>query len=87
MTREELQVMADHMQIHIHNLCFLKQEFDQYDPGQSGVIDSTELKKLLKKLGEELSDDELDPIFKLLDSDNTGEIEFFEFCQWFTSDA
>jgi len=85
MTREELQVMADHMQVHIHNLCFLKQEFDQYDQDQSGYIDSRELKTLLKKLGEDLSDEALDVAFKQLDSDGSGEIEFFEFTEWFTS--
>jgi hypothetical protein len=85
MTREELQVMADHMQIHIHNLCFLKQEFDQYDQDQSGYIDARELKNLLKKLGEDLGEDALDAAFKQLDSDGSGEIEFFEFCEWFTS--
>merc|ERR1711865_1034033 len=85
MTREELQVMADHMQIHIHNLCFLKQEFDQYDGDQSGYIDVQELKGLLKKLGEDLSEDALDTAFKQLDSDGSGEIEFFEFTEWFTS--
>jgi hypothetical protein len=85
MTREELQVMADHMQIHVHNLCFLKQEFDQYDQDQSGYIDLRELKSLLKKLGEDLGDEALDAAFKQLDADGSGEIEFFEFCEWFTS--
>jgi len=85
MTREELQVMADHMQIHIHNLCFLKQEFDQYDKDQSGYVDTRELKSILKGLGEDLSDEALDNAFKQLDSDGSGEIEFFEFAEWFTS--
>lgn len=85
MTREELQVMADHMQIHIHNLCSLKQEFDQHDQDQSGYIDVRKLKGLLKKLGEDLTDEALDRAVKRLDSDGSGEIEFFEFTEWFTS--
>jgi len=85
MTREELQVMADHMQIHVNNLCLLKQEFDFYDQDQSGYVEATELKGLLKKLGEDLSDEALDRAFKQLDSDGSGEIEFFEFAEWFTS--
>jgi len=85
MTREELQVMADHMQIHIHNLCFLKQEFDQHDQDQSGYIDARKLKSLLKKLGEDLTEEALDRALKHLDSDGSGEIEFFEFTEWYTS--
>merc|ERR1712217_539811 len=85
MSREELQVMADRMRIHLNNLCFLKQEFDLYDNDQSGYIDSHELKGLLKKLGEELTDEEISAAFRDLDSDGSGNIEFFEFAQWFTS--
>merc|ERR1712091_614802 len=86
MTREELQAMADRMGIQVNNLCYLKQEFDAYDQDRSGYIDRTELRGLLEKLGEELSEEELDQAFKELDSDGSGEIEFFEFVEWFTSD-
>lgn len=85
MSREELQLMADRLNIHIMNLCFLKQEFDLYDEDRSGYIDARELKGLLKKLGEELNDDQLDQAFRDLDSDGSGEVEFFEFVEWFTS--
>merc|ERR1719282_1692851 len=83
MSKEELQNMADRMGIHLSNLCFLKQEFDLYDEDLSGYIDGRELRGLLRKLGEELSDDELDAAFKELDQDGSGEIEFFEFVEWF----
>lgn len=86
MSREELQGMADKMGIQLNNLCYLKQEFDAYDEDHSGYIDAKELKELLEKLGEELTDDELDLAFKELDSDASGEIEFFEFVEWFTSE-
>jgi len=86
MSKEELQGMADKMGIQLNNLCYLKQEFDTYDEDRSGYIDVKELKGLLEKLGEELSDEELDQAFKELDSDNSGEIEFFEFVEWFTSE-
>ena len=85
MSREELQLMADRLNIHIMNLCFLKQEFDLYDEDRSGYIDARELKGLLKKLGEDLNDDQLDQAFRDLDSDGSGEVEFFEFVEWFTS--
>merc|ERR1719491_690497 len=86
MSKEELQRMADKMGIQLNNLCYLKQEFDAYDEDRSGYIDATELKGLLEKLGEELSDEELEQAFRELDSDNSGEIEFFEFVEWFTSE-
>merc|ERR1719321_1112433 len=76
--REELQGMADKMGIQLNNLCYLKQEFDAYDEDRSGYIDVKELKELLEKLGEELSEDELEQAFKELDQDGSGEIEFFE---------
>merc|ERR1712228_1017404 len=84
MSREELQGMADKMGIQLNNLCYLKQEFDAYDEDRSGYIDVKELKGLLEKLGEELSEEELDQAFRELDSDGSGEIEFFEFVEWFT---
>merc|ERR1719377_405716 len=86
MSREELQGMADKMGIQLNNLCYLKQEFDAYDEDRSGYIDVKELRELLNKLGEELSEEELEQAFKELDQDGSGEIEFFEFVEWFTSE-
>merc|ERR1719299_285685 len=86
MSKEELSSMAEKMGIQMNNLCYLKQEFDAYDEDRSGYIDVKELKELLEKLGEELSEEELEQAFKELDSDGSGEIEFFEFVEWFTSE-
>lgn len=86
MSRTDLKDMADRMGILLSNLCYLKQEFDAYDADQSGFIDASELQELLKKLGEDLSETELQQAFRDLDADHSGEIEFFEFVQWFTSD-
>merc|ERR1712216_558349 len=86
MSREELQAMADKMGIQLNNLCYLKQEFDAYDEDRSGYIDVKELRELLHKLGESLTEDELEQAFKELDQDGSGEIEFFEFVEWFTSE-
>jgi len=86
MSKEQLQEMANKMGIQLNNLCYLKQEFDAYDADKSGYIDVKELKGLLEKLGEELSNEDLAQAFKELDSDGSGEIEFFEFVEWFTEE-
>merc|ERR1719298_250720 len=86
MSKEELQQMAERLGIQLNNLCYLKQEFDAYDEDRSGYIDVKELKELLEKLGEELSEEDLEQAFKELDQDGSGEIEFFEFVEWFTSE-
>lgn len=85
MSKQELHVMAHRLGITMSNLCYLKQEFDYIDEDRSGYIDARELRRLLKRLGEELSDDELEAAFADLDADGSGEIEFFEFVDWFTS--
>ena len=74
------------MGIALNNLCYLKQEFDLYDEDNSGFIDLNELRELLEKLGEDLSEEELQQAFQELDQDASGEIEFFEFVEWFTSE-
>ena len=86
MTKDELQKLANQMGIALSNLCYLKQEFDLYDIDNSGFIDLRELRDLLEKLGESLSDEEMIQAFSELDSDQSGEIEFSEFVEWFTKD-
>ena len=44
------------------------------------------LRELLEKLGEDLSEEELQQAFHELDQDSSGQIEFFEFVEWFTSE-
>eukprot|EP00392_Amoebophrya_sp_AT5.2_P005894 g5904.t1 len=86
MSKVELVGMAEKMGIALSNLCYLKQEFDMYDEDSSGFIDLDELQNLLQKLGEDLSEEELHQAFKELDQDASGEIEFFEFVEWFTTE-
>jgi len=85
MSRQELQASADKMGIKLGNLCYLKREFDAYDANKSGYIRVKELKKLLEGLDEKLTDDELRKAFDI-DADNGGEVEFFNFVEWFTSE-
>jgi len=84
MSREELRLAASRMGMPLNSLCLVKQEFDLFDEDKSGCIDASELRNLLRKFGEDASNDEVEFALRTLDADGTGEIEFFEFCAWFT---
>lgn len=57
----------------------LKDAFAVFDTDGSGTISRTELKKLMKNLGQTLSDAELDAMMDEVDTDGNGEIDFAEF--------
>jgi Ca2+-binding EF-hand superfamily protein len=57
----------------------LRDAFDVFDSDRSGFIDRKELKKLMKKLGQALSDEELDAMMEEVDANGDGEISFDEF--------
>jgi len=53
--------------------------FAVFDEDNSGSISRKEMKKLMKKLGQKLSDEELDAMMEEVDTDNDGQIDFEEF--------
>ena len=55
----------------------------QYDADGSGDIDCHELKTLMAQLGHDLSDEELTEMIKAVDDDQSGQIDYEEFCQLF----
>lgn len=57
----------------------LKDAFAVFDADSSGSISRSELKKLMKNLGQTLSDPELDAMMDEVDTDGNGEIDFLEF--------
>lgn len=63
----------------------LKEIFGHFDGDHNGRIDCSEFKKLMKALDADLSPEELDIGFDIIDSDNNGSIEFEEFIQWWTN--
>merc|ERR1711879_503984 len=85
MPKKELQIIAERRGIHLSHLCNLKYEFDNYDEEKSGYIDIRELRSLMHKLGEEITEEDLEEACRELDADQSGEIEFFEFVEWFAS--
>jgi len=85
MSKQELEIMSDRMGLQLGHLCFLKKQFDKYDQDQSGYISAQELQGLFADLGEDLREEEMVAAVKELDGDGSGEIEFFEFAEWFTA--
>ena len=57
----------------------LRDAFAVFDADGSGSISRSELKKLMKNLGQTLSDAELDAMMDEVDTDGNGEIDFEEF--------
>jgi len=86
MSRERLQEIAGQMGLKLVNLCYLKHQFDAYDPDGTGCIDVKELRSFMEQLDERLTDEQLYQAYADLDSGGTGEIEFFEFVEWLTSE-
>eukprot|EP00434_Breviolum_minutum_P011882 symbB.v1.2.010483.t1/scaffold662.1/size175323/4 len=83
MSRQELEVRAKLMGMGLQHLCFLKTQFDLFDQDQSGRISASELRSLFQKLGEDITESSLAEAVHELDADQSGEIEFFEFVDWF----
>lgn len=57
----------------------LRDAFAVFDADGSGSIDRKELKRLMKKLGQALTEAELDAMMDEVDTDGNGEISFEEF--------
>ena len=58
-----------------------KEAFEMFDADQSGTIDTQELGTVLKQLGQNISQAEIEEMIKEVDEDGSGEIEFDEFLQ------
>ena len=65
----------------------LKKAFEVMDTNNDGVISKEELKTLLSGLGEEVTNDIVEEMIKMADTDNDGKVSFAEFCVAATSGA
>jgi Ca2+-binding EF-hand superfamily protein len=60
----------------------LKGIFDAIDEDHSGYLDRAELGNLAERAGRHLTDRQLDDAMQHMDADNSGEVEFEEFVDW-----
>ena len=65
----------------------LRDAFKVFDTDNSGSIDRKELKRLMKKLGQALTEGELDAMMDEVDTNGDGEISFEEFKAMMVSKA
>ena len=59
-----------------------KTQFNMYDKNKDGHITSGELKDVLRKLGQNSTDEEIAEFIKACDVDKNGTIEFGEFSSY-----
>lgn len=60
--------------------------FEQFDKDGNGHIDHSEFTDLCKRLGQDMTQEEIDSTLKQIDADHNGTIEFEEFYIWWTTD-
>ena len=57
----------------------MKMAFKMFDKDENGYIEKDELKQMMAKLGEKLTDGEIDEMMKEADTDNDGRVNYNEF--------
>lgn len=69
----------------VNDTAKIRQFFNAYDANHDGVISQTELHQMLKKIAVDMSDEDIQKFFDRIDVDQSGEIEFGEFLDWYTT--
>jgi hypothetical protein len=59
--------------------------FKEFDTDDSGSIDRDELQAMMAKMGNPLSDEQVDVALKDLDQNGDGVVDFDEFAKWYFS--
>ena len=65
----------------------LRKAFDVMDANKDGQVTKDELKQLLSGLGEEVTDEVVNEMIQIADTDGDGKVNFEEFCKAATSGA
>jgi len=58
----------------------LRASFEMFDKDKSGTISHGELKAVMRRFGQNLSDTEIRDMIRSVDIDKNNEIDFNEFC-------
>ena len=58
----------------------LRKAFDVMDANKDGFVTKDELKNLLKGLGEDVTDEVVDEMISIADTNGDGKVEFEECC-------
>ena len=58
----------------------MQKAFDVMDANKDGFVTKDELKNLLKGLGEDVTDEVVDEMITIADTNGDGKVEFDEFC-------
>ena len=61
--------------------------FGLVDEDGSGSIDEDELRIMIEHTGQQVKDEELEIIMKVLDIDDSGEVDEYEFSTWFLDES
>ncbi|RLO01361.1 hypothetical protein DYB28_012419, partial [Aphanomyces astaci] len=62
----------------------IRKLFEQYDVDGNGKMEARELKSfIVQDLGLDISDNDLDAVVALLDTDNSGFLDFHEIMKWY----
>ncbi|KAK8792837.1 hypothetical protein WA158_005001 [Blastocystis sp. Blastoise] len=75
---EFLQMMAKQIQAS-ENFDQIEEAFKSIDVDKDGYITKTELRQIMSKLGENLTDEELDTMIREADKNNDGKVDISEF--------
>ena len=59
----------------------MREAFKMFDADNSGSIDTEELKEAMQALGQSPTDEEVEDLVRQVDVDESGTIDFGEFCQ------
>lgn len=73
--------MVGRVELSEEELALCRKAFGSFDKDGSGTIDASELKAALNSMGQNPSDEELFVLIHDVDEDNSGQIEFAEFCK------
>merc|ERR1711972_165164 len=62
----------------------IKQAFDTFDLDKNRFVGAAEINQILQLIGEEVTDEEIDEMIRICDTDGDGQVTFDEFYKMMT---